>query len=132
MVADGRSEATISITLVDGFNNPLGVDAPEYTVDVSATLGTLGQAVERDPISGLYTQTLLAPLEGEEIVVTVEVVGFAGDATLTIPLLPPEGCNCEQAPVRERKGALLALLLLGWALLPSFSPVWACPSPFAS
>lgn len=119
MVADGRSEATISITLVDGFNNPLGVDAPEYTVDVSATLGTLGQAAERDPISGLYTQTLLAPLEGEEIVVTVEVVGFAGDATLTIPLLPPEGCNCEQAPVRERKGALLALLLLGWALRPT-------------
>ena len=117
MVADGRSEAVISITLVDKYNNPLGVDAPEYTVDVTATLGTLGKAVERDPVSGLYTQTLLAPLEGEEIVVTAEVVGFAGQATLNIPLLPPEGCNCNQSkspgPFQTLPVTLAFLLLWG-------------------
>tara|TARA_B100000683_G_scaffold89686_1_gene88608 strand:+ start:1218 stop:2594 length:1377 start_codon:yes stop_codon:yes gene_type:complete len=115
MVADGRSEAVISITLVDRFNNPLGVDAPDYTVEVSATLGTLGNAVERDPVSGLYTQTLLAPLEGEEIVVTAEVVGFAGQTTLTIPLLPAEGCNCSQSQTPapwNASGGLFALVML--------------------
>ena len=35
--------------------------APEYTVEIDASLGTLVDSVARDPTSGMYTQALRAP-----------------------------------------------------------------------
>ena len=116
MPADGKTETILNITLVDLYNNPLGVDAPEYTVEVTASAGTLSQDVERDPLNGLYSQALRSPFEGDQIEVTVSVVGFPGEAKLVIPLEPSgAGCQCaHHAPQKSN----LAFVLLG--LIPLY------------
>ena len=110
MPADGKTETIINITLVDLYNNPLGVDAPEQTVEVDVSAGTLSKDVERDPLIGLYSQALRAPFEGDEIEVTVSVVGFPGETKLIIPLEPSgAGCQCNH---RSSKSTHFSSLLL--------------------
>ena len=110
MPADGKTETIINITLVDLYNNPLGVDAPEQTVEVDVSAGTLSKDVERDPLNGLYSQALRAPFEGDEIEVTVSVVGFPGETKLIIPLEPSgAGCQCNH---RSSKSTHFSSLLL--------------------
>jgi len=118
MPADGKTETTLNITLVDLFNNPLGVDAPEYTVEIEASAGTLSKSVSRDPLNGRYSQPLRAPFEGESIEVTVTVVGFPGEAVIMIPLEPSAaGCQCKHSTSQTSLEALWSLAILPFFLL---------------
>ena len=99
--------------MVDLYNNPLGVDAPEQTVEVEASAGTLSQEVERDPLNGLYSQALRAPFEGDEIEVTVTVVGFPGETKLIIPLEPSgAGCQCAHETQSDARLGFLFLCFI--------------------
>jgi hypothetical protein len=92
--ADGFSEAVITATLVDAFNNPLTLDSEPETVVFEITSGKLLETVKRNPTTGLYEQTVRAPTEGGTATITATLEGRAGKAETTITFLARPGCSC--------------------------------------
>jgi MYXO-CTERM domain-containing protein len=113
--ADGFSLIEVRATLVDGYNNLLGIDEPLYDVSFTTDLGSLEGAAERDAVTGHYLQTIKAPLEGGQATVQIVVEGLPGsDITINFR---DQGCSCDvsdgSAPLVP--ASLFALLLLGLA-----------------
>ena len=106
--SDAISTSVITAILVDAFNNPLDLDAPEEDVVFTTTLGTIGE-VERDIVTGDYTAILTSSREPGDAVVTIEINGVAG-ASVTVRFLGGS-CDCDQTGSGgEGILALLALL----------------------
>ena len=116
--AGGNAVVEITVTVRDRFDNPLGVDAPVHAVAVEIDGASLGAAMEgnqanRDPATGLYKQTLLAPSRKGTVALTAVVDGVRGgrlEVTYS-GVLPFGPCGC--ASPRPGIPFGLALLLLG-------------------
>jgi MYXO-CTERM domain-containing protein len=117
--ADGFSEAVITATLVDEFNNPLTLDSDPVNVVFEITSGKLLEKVKRNPTTGLYEQTLRAPNEGGTATITATIEGFDGDAQTNITFMGQPGCSCrttQDAPVGAMPWGAWVLVFGGWAI----------------
>ncbi|WP_434777457.1 invasin domain 3-containing protein [Neisseria sp. Ec49-e6-T10] len=74
IVADGTTEATVTITLSDANGNPVSGEAAKLAISLSGSLGTLGNITEAG--NGVYTAKLTSTTAGSE------TVGFSYDGTV--------------------------------------------------
>lgn len=108
--ADGFSKSTITVRLVDLFNNPLDESSEPHDVVISTTeAGLLLEAVELDPLTGAYTQVLQARRIDGTATIGVTVDGVAAPATVDITIEGAGGCRCAASPRGSADVALLAL-----------------------
>jgi MYXO-CTERM domain-containing protein len=115
--ADGFSQAVITATLVDTFNNPLTLDSERHPVHFELSAGKLLETLERNPTTGHYTQPLRAPNEPGEGKVTVTIEGFEGQAEATITFRGAPGCACASHDDSPLAGLFLLLGAIGLFLL---------------
>ena len=117
--AGGSAPVEITVTVRDRFDNPLGVDAPVHAVAVEIEGAAMGASLQepqatRDPVTGLYKQTLLAPNRKGTVALTAVVDGARGghlEVTFS-GVLPFGPCVCS----RPAAGLPWAVLLLGVVL----------------
>ena len=115
--AGGSAPVEITVTLRDTFDNALGIDAPEHAVKVvidGAARGAAmqGNAAVRDPATGLYKQTLLAPSSKGPVKLKANVDGSDG-GSLEVAfsgIFPFGPCACGQ-PGAGVPGGLLMLMV---------------------
>ena len=113
--ADGFSEVAITATLVDVFNNPIGVDAPPADVSLTTSLGEIVEPPELDLLTGDYHAVFKAGFEAGTATVQVVVNGEPG-ATLDITLLEQPFCNCDAASNQGWPPAAVGIAALGLLL----------------
>jgi hypothetical protein len=110
--ADGFSLLVVEARLVDEENNLLSLDDPSYDVAFTTDLGTLEGAVEQDPLTGHYRQTLKAPRQPGDATVQVLVEDVQGSTAQA--RFEGGGCSCQSGG--DLSLLSLAGLLLGLAL----------------
>jgi hypothetical protein len=109
--ADGFSKSTVTVRLVDVFNNPLNETNLSHDVVVTTDLGLLIDSVEQDPLSGAYTQLLQAQRKAGTATIGVTVDGVAAPATALIQITGAGACRCTSSGGADA-GALAFLVAL--------------------
>ena len=110
--ADGASEATIRVRLVDENGNLLGPEAPPHEVSVTASLGVLIDEMARDPLDGTYTQQLRVQRKGGNARIEATVDGVKGGEAVLVIDGPTGGCNCNGTSPSASLVFALSLLAL--------------------
>ncbi len=110
--ADGASEATIRVRLVDENGNLLGPEAPPHEVSVTSTLGVLIDEMARDPLDGTYTQQLRVQRKGGNARIEATVDGVKGGEAVLVIDGPTGGCNCNGTSPSASLVFALSLLAL--------------------
>ena len=112
--ADGFSKSTITVRLVDTFNNPLDETSEPHDVVITSDNGILLEEVELDLLTGVYRQELQAQRKDGAATITVTVDGEAVPATRTVEIVGEGGCRCASS---SRDSASSGLLACGGAAL---------------
>ena len=110
--ADGVAQSTITVRLVDLFNNTLDETSEAHDVVITANdVGLLLDSIALDLLTGVYTQVLQARRIDGTVTIGVTVDGVTAPATVAIVIEGAGGCRCSSAASAPSLVGLCLLLV---------------------